>query len=306
MVSGILVVNKEAGMTSHQVVNKVRKLTGIQKIGHAGTLDPEVTGVLPLCLGQATRLIEFIQEQPKRYRAQATFGYSTTTQDATGEIVTRGTVQHLTMELVQEALCQLRGSILQTPPAFSALKVNGKRAYELARSGETVTLEARPVTIYEIRLLSFEKGEDRANAEFDVTCSKGTYVRTLCHDLGVMLNCPAHMSKLVRTQSGPYSLQDAMTLSEIEMTIREQSLACMLKPPTTALPHLPAWRVDMTLAKRIRSGQSISLSPLGLQAYWTPGIKVKVITDKQELLAIYQVFRNTAGRDVAKPVKVFA
>jgi tRNA pseudouridine55 synthase len=305
MVSGILVVNKEAGMTSHQVVNKVRKLTGIRKIGHAGTLDPEVTGVLPLCLGQATRLIEFIQEQPKRYRAQATFGYSTTTQDATGEIVTKGTVQHLTMELVQEALSQLQGTILQTPPAYSALKVNGKRAYELARSGETVTLQARTVTIYEIRLLSFEKGEDLANVEFDVTCSKGTYVRTLCHDLGVMLNCPAHMSKLVRTQSGPYTLQDAMTLAEIEMTIRERSLACMLNPPISALPHLPAWRVDMTLAKRIRSGQSISLSPLGLQAYWNPGTKIKVITDEQELLAIYHVSRNTTGRDVAKPVKVF-
>jgi tRNA pseudouridine55 synthase len=306
MLSGILVVNKEAGKTSNQIVGTVRKLTGFKKIGHAGTLDPDVTGVLPLCLGSATRLIEYIQEQQKSYRAEVTFGFSTTTQDASGETVAVGNTDHITEQLVKASLEKFRGNGVQTPPAYSALKVNGKRAYELARAGESVELQPRPITIYDIELLSFVRGEKTATAEFDVTCSKGTYVRTLCHDLGDVVGCPAHMSRLVRTRSGPFTIEDAKTLSEIESAIRSNQFATILLPPVTALLHVTSWTVDEELTRRIRSGQSISLRPLHLQDHWQAGTRLRVMSEQQELLAIYEVVRNEHGIDVAKPVKVFS
>ncbi|UOF89396.1 tRNA pseudouridine(55) synthase TruB [Fodinisporobacter ferrooxydans] len=306
MRSGIVIIHKEKGMTSHQVVGQVRRILHERKIGHSGTLDPDVTGVLPLCIGQATRLIEYIQDQDKSYRAEMTLGYSTATQDASGELVAQGSPDGITEEHVQHAFEHFQGWIWQTPPAYSALKVQGKRAYELARAGEEVHLQKRRVHIYEIKLVSFQTSNDEVKVLFDVTCSKGTYIRTICHDIGAWLGCPAHMSGLVRTRSGPFSLGEAYTLAEVQSAMNEGDIGRVIRAPRAAVAHLPVWQVSEGLEKRMRSGQSISLAPLQLHRRWPQDCLIQVVSHTDDLIAIYRIAHNEHGSDVAKPEKVFS
>lgn len=215
--NGIINLKKEAGMTSHDAVFKLRKILGTKKIGHGGTLDPDVLGVLPIAVGKATRMVEFMQDEGKVYEGEITLGYSTTTEDASGEVVAETPVlSPLDETTVDEAIASLTGPITQIPPMYSAVKVNGRKLYEYARAGQEVERPERQVTIYQFERtspISYES--ELARFTFRVKCSKGTYIRTLSVDLGKKLGYAAHMSHLTRTSAAGLQLEDALTLDEI-------------------------------------------------------------------------------------------
>ena len=225
--NGIINLKKEAGMTSHDAVFKLRKILGTKKIGHGGTLDPDVVGVLPIAVGKATRMVEFMQDEGKVYEGEITLGYSTTTEDASGEIVSETPVlSPLDEKLVDEAIASLTGPITQIPPMYSAVKVNGRKLYEYARAGEEVERPVRQVTIYDFTRTSeigYEEG--LARFRFRVKCSKGTYIRTLSVDLGQKLGYAAHMSHLTRTSAAGLSLEDALTLEEVAEKVSQGDLS---------------------------------------------------------------------------------
>ena len=225
--NGIINLKKEAGMTSHDAVFKLRKILGTKKIGHGGTLDPDVVGVLPIAVGKATRMVEFMQDEGKVYEGEITLGYSTTTEDASGEVVAKTPVlSPLDEKLVAEAIASLTGPITQIPPMYSAVKVNGRKLYEYARAGEEVERPVRQVTIYDFTRTSeigYEEG--LARFRFRVKCSKGTYIRTLSVDLGQKLGYAAHMSHLTRTSAAGLSLEDALTLEEVAEKVSQGDLS---------------------------------------------------------------------------------
>ena len=211
---GILVIRKEKGYTSHDVVAKLRGILHMKKIGHTGTLDPAAEGVLPVALGKGTRLVELLTEKEKTYEAVLRLGVSTDTQDMTGAVLSEKPVT-VTEEEVREAVGSFVGEQLQIPPMYSALKVNGKKLYELAREGKSIERKPRPVVFYEIRILDMELPLVRIS----VTCSKGTYIRTLCNDIGEKLGCGGAMEELLRTRSGNFTLEESMTLSQVEEAV---------------------------------------------------------------------------------------
>ena len=215
--NGIINLKKEAGLTSHDAVFKLRKILGTKKIGHGGTLDPDVVGVLPIAVGKATRMVEFMQDEGKVYEGEITLGYSTTTEDASGEVVAETPVlSSLDETTVDEAIASLTGPITQIPPMYSAVKVNGRKLYEYARAGQEVERPERQVTIYQFERTSPISYEgELARFTFRVKCSKGTYIRTLSVDLGEKLGYAAHMSQLTRTSAAGLQLEDALTLDEI-------------------------------------------------------------------------------------------
>ncbi|MBR5980782.1 MAG: tRNA pseudouridine(55) synthase TruB [Firmicutes bacterium] len=241
--NGILNLNKPAGYTSFDCVAVLRKLTGEKKIGHTGTLDPQATGVLPVCIGMATRLLEFMDGAPKTYVCGCTLGLETDTQDIWGSVLydRRPETASVTRENVEKALRSFEGEIEQKPPVFSAIKVNGKKLYEYAREGRDVEIPVRKVTIHSIRILDWNGPEEPFT--FEVVCSRGTYVRSICHDLGRMLGCGACMSSLVRTQTCGYSIENAVSLDDLKQMTAEQ-IEALLDPPETAVSHLP--RLDLS------------------------------------------------------------
>jgi len=209
---GYLVIDKPAGWTSHDVVGRVRRLTGERKVGHAGTLDPAATGVLPVAIGSATRSLEFLAESSKTYIAEITFGITTDSYDGDGVVRSISSIEGVSEELLISALRSFEGAIEQIPPMHSAIKIGGKRLYELARKGEEIERTARVVMIHQIELLSW----NGPVASICVDCSKGTYVRSIAQDLGEHFGCGAYLSNLVRVRSGPFDLQDAWTIKELE------------------------------------------------------------------------------------------
>jgi len=231
--NGILVINKPPGMTSHDVVQALRKILGQKKIGHTGTLDPEATGVLILCLGEATKISQFLQGLPKEYLAQMTLGITTDTEDSQGKIL-RKIDCRVSKEEFAKVLEDFRGTIEQIPPMVSAVKLGGMPLYKLARRGEVIARKPRKVKIYQLELLKFEPGPN-PKASLRVACSKGTYIRTLCADIGKKLGCGAHLSQLVRTRVGDFTLDEAHTLSEIERLNKENKLGEIIIPPNQAL-----------------------------------------------------------------------
>lgn len=253
MANGILVIDKPQGWTSHDVVAKLRGLLHVKRIGHAGTLDPMATGVLPVFVGRATRAVEFAAEREKEYIAGLRLGTVTDTQDITGSVLEERPVS-VTREQVEAALDQFRGPIQQIPPMYSAIKKNGRKLYELARRGEEVERQPRPITIYELELL-----DQRSPTEFTlrVLCSKGTYVRTLCHDLGQALGCGGTLSSLRRTQSAGFTLDQAVTLEQVAAADDPQQL---LLPVEAYFAGHPALHLEEGAAeKRIRNGNSLTL-----------------------------------------------
>lgn len=244
MISGIINLKKEAGMTSHDAVFKLRKILKEKKIGHGGTLDPDVIGVLPIAVGKATRVIEYMTEAGKVYEGEITIGYSTTTEDSSGELVSETPINGLSESEVDMAMATFLGEITQVPPMYSAVKVNGRKLYEYARAGEEVERPSRRVTISEFTRISpliFDNGLVRFS--FRVACSKGTYVRTLSVDLGEKLGYASHMSKLQRTASAGLTFEQALTLEEVEDRIKNNDLTFLL-PIEYGLTDLP--RVDIT------------------------------------------------------------
>lgn len=226
MIHGIINVYKEKGFTSHDVVAKLRGIVGQKKIGHTGTLDPDATGVLPVCLGKATKLCDLLTDKNKTYEAVLLLGKTTDTQDITGEVLEEKSTEALTEEKVREAIEGFIGDYEQIPPMYSALKVNGKKLYELAREGKVIERKARPVKILDIQILEI----DLPKVRMEVSCSKGTYIRTLCHDIGEKLGCGGCMESLIRTRVSTFRIEDAKTLDEIETLKQEGKLAELLVP----------------------------------------------------------------------------
>jgi tRNA pseudouridine55 synthase len=247
---GVLAVDKPAGWTSHDVVGKVRRLAGLRQVGHAGTLDPMATGVLLLCLGRATRLLEYLTGQPKTYLAQVTLGTATDTYDADGEVAMRQPVPILAPEQIDAALDAFRGEIMQQPPAYSALKRDGVALYKRARAGEQVAIEPRPVTVYALDLLAF----DGQNVRLRVHCGAGVYVRSIAHDLGQALGCGGHLSALRRTAVGAFTVGNAFTLEQLA---EPGALAAALLPADAAVAHLTRVDVSEAEAARLLHGQAV-------------------------------------------------
>jgi len=247
---GFLNVLKPPGMSSAHVVGAVRRMLGGAKVGHAGTLDPEASGVLPLMVGKAARLFDYMQDKEKAYVTEVAFGAATDTQDAQGAAIATGE-NYPDDAAVLAALPAFTGAIMQTPPMYSAIKQDGKRLYQLARDGKEAEVPAREVTIHE---LTFRGLTANHGALLSVRCSKGFYVRTLCQDLGEHLGCPAHMRFLLRTQSGPFTLKTAHTLEALHEAAQNGTLKDMLLPPEAALEHLPMTDVPKGLEKAVRNG----------------------------------------------------
>jgi tRNA pseudouridine55 synthase len=236
-VSGLLNIDKPKGITSHDVVARIRKLTGQAKVGHTGTLDPMATGVLLVCLGQATRLIEFLIKTPKKYRATLRFGLTTDTLDADGQVLSQNDTSTLTESYLRATLLTFRGEIEQIPPIFSALKKDGQPLYKRARAGQPVQVDPRLVTIYDLSLVDWQPPD----LTIDLSCSPGTYVRALARDMGQAVGTGAHLSELVRTANGTWSLDQAVSLAVLEQTaaIENQDWRQHLHPPDRAIVHLP-------------------------------------------------------------------
>lgn len=247
---GIINVLKPPGMTSSDVVVWMRRVLKVKKIGHTGTLDPGVAGVLPLCVGKGTRLAEYITEQGKAYRAEVTFGVTTDTQDAFGK-KTHQTEPALKQDDLERVIPNFMGKLSQIPPMYSAVRKEGKHLYEYARQGLTIERTPREVFIYSLKLVKWYEGEF-PRAILDIQCSKGTYIRTICHDLGQVLGCGAHMSNLLRVRSGPFKIQESWTLEEIEDAVSKSNYAFLL--PLTAGVDLPRVFLSAARAKAFRHG----------------------------------------------------
>ncbi len=211
MIHGVVNINKEKGFTSHDVVAKLRGIVGQKKIGHTGTLDPDATGVLPVCFGKATKLCDMLTDKSKTYETVMLLGKTTDTQDISGTALSEGSFDKIDNEMAEKCIGEFVGDYLQVPPMYSALKVNGKKLYELARQGIEVERKARPVVIHHIRILEM----DLPRVRMEVSCSKGTYIRTLCHDIGQKLGCGACMEELVRTQVSRFTLAESYTLEQV-------------------------------------------------------------------------------------------
>ncbi len=253
---GIIVVDKPIGPTSHHVVNIVRRGTRIRKVGHAGTLDPRASGVLVLCLGAATRLSEYLSTSAKRYQAVVRFGVSTETYDSEGAVV-RQTERTPELEEIEAVLPEFTGEIEQVPPPYSAIKIKGKKAYELARAGREVDLQPRKVTIYRLDVLAYEPPELTLNVE----CSAGTYIRSLAHDLGERLSTGAHLAALRRTKAGPFSIVGAVSYARLKESLEVGDWEQFVRPAVDALPDFPAVEVDEEALKEIRNGHRIPAEP---------------------------------------------
>jgi tRNA pseudouridine55 synthase len=261
VMNGILIVDKPAGPTSFDVVRRVRSLLKVEKAGHTGTLDPMATGVLPICVGAATKIAGLISEGRKSYDALIRLGIETDTQDAAGKVIAEGPVPQLTAQLLEAVLAKFRGSYLQVPPMFSAVKVGGKRLHELAREGEEVHREARPVEVYELAVRDFSAAE----ISISLTCSKGFFVRALAHDIGKELHCGAHLKALRRTRSGPFALEQAVGLAQLAAIATSEGgaevISKRLISANQALAQLPAICVSQADAQRVVHGVPIEAPP---------------------------------------------
>jgi tRNA pseudouridine55 synthase len=238
----------------------MRRILGIKRIGHTGTLDPAVTGVLPICVGRATRLVEYIQDLPKEYEAILTIGYSTDTEDSSGTVTE--TIDHeivLAQEQVEHILQSFIGVIQQVPPMYSALKHNGKKLYELAREGIEVERKSREVIIHRIELLHYDHSDQYPTAHIRVSCSKGTYIRTLCVDIGRKLGMPAVMSHLVRTATGGITLDKCFTLEQIQLHKEQGTISNVFLPIDEVIAHIPAIVVEPALSKLLLYGQIVKV-----------------------------------------------
>lgn len=268
--NGIIIIDKEPGFTSHDVVAKLRGIIGQRKIGHTGTLDPEATGVLPVCLGAATKLCDMLTEKDKEYVAELLLGVETDTQDMTGKVLAEREV-HVTEEEVRRVCGEFVGDYEQIPPMYSALKVNGKKLYELARQGKEIPRAARPVTIRELEVLDCSLPV----VKLRVLCSKGTYIRTLCADIGARLGCGGAMKSLRRIRSGIFRLEEAVTLGELQRLKDEGRLEEAVYPVESVFFHCPARHVRGEGDRLLRNGNAIRPDQTVENMACTPGDQVR-------------------------------
>jgi tRNA pseudouridine55 synthase len=281
--SGILVIDKPAGMSSAQVVAEIKKASGARKVGHAGTLDPMATGVLVCCLNSATRLARFLLSGRKTYDATLTLGVATDTQDRTGEVVARADAGAVTREAICAVFKRFTGGLDQQPPVYSALKHAGSPLYRLARKGQPVQKPPRPVTIFSIVLT----GVDGPRVRFEVECSAGTYIRTLCADMGRALGCGGHLSDLRRLRSSGFTIDEAVSLTAFRALAAAGAAAGRIIPMAPALRGMPEHMVSDAQVEKIRCGRPLGAGDLPPEQASTDG-RLKLLTPAGRLLAVVQ------------------
>ena len=283
MVHGVLYINKEKGFTSHDVVAKLRGIVGQKKIGHTGTLDPDATGVLPVCLGKATKLCDMLTDKDKTYETVMLLGKTTDTQDISGEILSEGSLDEIDNEAVIKCIGEFVGDYMQVPPMYSALKVNGKKLYELARQGIEVERKARPLVIHEIKIIDV----DLPRVRMEVFCSKGTYIRTLCHDIGQKLGCGACMEELIRTKVSRFELADSLTLKEVEELKEAGRLDEILVPIDAMFSEYEAVTLKKEFAAFAYNGNMFMPKYICERITLTDGKQVRVYDEDGTFIAIY-------------------
>ena len=284
MINGIVNIYKEKGYTSHDVVAVLRKVVGQKKIGHTGTLDPDATGVLPVCLGRATKVCELLTDHDKTYEALLLLGKTTDTQDISGEVLEERNPGDLTEEEVRSCIESFIGEYDQIPPMYSALKVNGKKLYELAREGKTVERKSRKVQIHGIRILEM----NLPHVRMEVDCSKGTYIRTLCHDIGEKLQVGGCMEELERTKVGRFLKEDAVTLDEERKNMEQGEGAELFTPLDQIFAELPAVTVTDAKAWMSYNGNDLPERFLLEKEEWTDGQEVRVYDSRKNFIGLYQ------------------
>lgn len=284
MINGIVNIYKEKGYTSHDVVAVLRKVVGQKKIGHTGTLDPDATGVLPVCLGRATKVCELLTDHDKTYEALLLLGKTTDTQDISGEVLEERGPGNLTEEEVRSCIESFIGEYDQIPPMYSALKVNGKKLYELAREGKTVERKSRKVQIHGIRILEM----NLPHVRMEVDCSKGTYIRTLCHDIGEKLQVGGCMEELERTKVGRFLKEDAVTLDEVRQKMEQGEGAELFTPLDQIFAELPAVTVTDAKAWMSYNGNDLPERFLLEKEAWTDGQEVRVYDSRKNFIGLYQ------------------
>ncbi len=289
---GVINIYKEKGYTSHDVVNIVRKHLGRIKTGHTGTLDPDAEGVLPICVGKATKLADYIGADVKEYKAEITLGISTTTEDISGDIIEKREVSS-TVDEVKAAINSFVGEYHQKPPMYSAIKVNGKKLYELAREGKEIDRKTRLINIYEIRNI---KALDKNKYEFYVLCSKGTYIRTLCKDIGEKLGCGGCMSDLTRTRSGNFYIENSIKINDFKELVEDNRLNDILIPVEKVLSNYKIVHISSKAEKYVLNGNKISFAYLS-EKDLKEGDKAMAVFDNKKIVGIYE-----AIGDFIKPI----
>lgn len=302
MYHGIINVYKEAGYTSHDVVAKLRGICKQKKIGHTGTLDPDAVGVLPVCLGNATKVCDLLTDRKKEYIARFRLGCVTDTQDLSGRILEENVVA-VTVGEVQEAIASFKGELMQVPPMYSALKINGRKLYELARQGKEVERPARPITIYRLEILE----EEHPEYTIKVECSKGTYIRTLCHDIGQKLGCGAVMVSLLRTGAGEFEVKDSYKLSKLQKLADEGRLQEAVCPVDRLFENLDKLIVKEEGFKALVNGNPLKKAVIyreGTEKSKAPenGERFRVYNSQQVFFGIYQY---ESEHNLFFPVKLF-
>lgn len=301
MYNGIMNVYKEAGFTSHDVVAKLRGICKQKKIGHTGTLDPDAVGVLPVCFGSGTKLCDMLTDWDKEYIATLRLGVATDTQDLSGQVLLKadeGALSALTEEQVRKNILHFLGGYEQIPPMYSALKVNGKKLYELARAGKEVERRPRRVTISELEILDMELPTVR----FRVVCSKGTYIRTLCHDIGERLGCGGAMEALTRSRVGIFGLDQALRLSEIEKLRDADKISDVIIPPDAVFDGCRAVTVDAVGKRLLENGNRLPVKMLSGAADLEEEEPLRMY---DEAGRFYGLYRYDEGRKEIRPVKMF-
>lgn len=293
---GIIIVNKEPGYTSHDVIAILRGILRIKKIGHTGTLDPGASGVLPVCIGKATKAAALLTAMEKEYEAEMVFGYETDTQDVFGE-KTRQTEYAFSEETFYQAAREMTGEIEQIPPMYSALKVNGIRLYDLAREGIEVERKPRAVRIEEIQVL----GLSPAGARIRVRCSKGTYIRTLCEDIGRKTGWLASMASLKRLRSGPFTLEQSLSLEGIHEKMMEGRIEYIIRPVDRLFEAYPAVTIAPEQEKRLQNGNTLCFEKQGIAV----GTKLRIYNSQSHFAALYEAVEESGDAVICKAYKMF-
>jgi tRNA pseudouridine55 synthase len=291
---GILNINKPQGITSYGVVARVKRLSGERRVGHAGTLDPAATGVLPVCLGKATRVVEFIMGALKTYLAGIELGVTTDTYDAAGQIVNQADASSINRPAVESALASFRGEIRQAPPMYSAVKLGGRPLYELARAGLTVIRESRKVTIHQLELVDWQP----PRLTLEVTCGRGTYIRSLAHDLGQALGCGAHLATLRRTRYGPFDIETAVPLPRLEEAFENGDWQRLAYPVDFVLQDYPAAVIDEAGETAMKNGRPLNID--------NPASQPELCRAYSQDGRFLGILRRLPGQDAWHPEKVLS
>lgn len=291
---GILNINKPSGMTSHDVIYKIRRLTGIKRVGHTGTLDPMATGVLPVCIGSAARITEYLDLDFKKYRCTMLLGRITDTQDIWGELIEEKSTEDIDEERIRQTLSEFKGLIEQTPPMYSAVKVNGRKLYEYAREGQEVKVKSRKVYIKELSVESIDM--KKKEAVFSVECSKGTYIRSICSRAGELLGCGACMSALERTASGEFKIEASIDLDKL-LAMESDEIESMILAPDFPLVHFGKVLVDRETGKKFTDGFHLPLEKCVIDR--EPEFKDKdfVMEIRPEYRRAYNIYRKDKGEE---------